>query len=154
MTDGMTLKHRFLTRECFQDVLLSCHFAVILISFFRDEHPNLECPLDLTGTDCCERYFSENGSFVQNRHNYTFLDMQTNLGHMNRIQEIRATNADIKFPKRKHNNDFIWDKQFAQDRRKKECNLRDYPSAEEVITGMERRDCDGQGSSSQTRYAS
>jgi len=52
---------------------------------------------------------------------------------MNRIQEIRATNPEIKFPKRKHNNDFIWDKQFPQDQRKKECNLQDYPSAEDVV---------------------
>ena len=133
VTDGLVLKERFLTRECFQDVLLSCHFAVILISFFRDEHSDIECPLDLTGTDCCERYFSENGSFVQNKHNYTFLDMHTNLGHMNRIQEIRAVNNDIKFPKRNHNNDFIWDKQFPQERRSKECDLKDYPSPQEVI---------------------
>lgn len=133
MTEGLALKDRFLTRECFQDVLLSCHFVVILISFFRDEHPDLECPLDLTGLNCCERYFSENGSFVQNHHNYTILDMHTNLGHMNRIQEVRATNPDIKFPKRKHNNDFIWDKQFQGDQRKKVCDLRDYPSAELVI---------------------
>jgi len=82
VTDGYCLKNNFLTRECFQDVLLSCHFAVILISYFRDEHPNLECPLHLTGTDCCERYFSENGSFVLNRHNYTFLDIHTNLRYI------------------------------------------------------------------------
>ncbi|KAK3736078.1 hypothetical protein QZH41_006891 [Actinostola sp. cb2023] len=137
LTDGLTLKENFLTRECFQDVLLSCHFAVILISYFRDEYPDLECPLDLTGTDCCERYFSENGSFVKNRHNYTFLDMHTSLGYMNRLQVIKATNPDIKFPNRKHNNDFIWDKQFQQDQRKRVCDLRDYPSAGQVICAWE-----------------
>ena len=99
LSNAFSLKQNFLTRECFQDVLLSCLFVAILISYFRDEHPDLECPLDLTGSDCCERYFSENGSFVQNR--------QTNLGHMNRLQEVKVTNPDIKFPKRKHNNDFI-----------------------------------------------
>ena len=93
MTEGFSLKDRFLARECFQDVLLSCHFVVILISYFRDEHPDLECPIDLTGSDCSERSFSENDSFVQNHHNYTFLDMHTNLGHMNRIKEIRATSC-------------------------------------------------------------
>ncbi|CAH3193253.1 unnamed protein product [Porites evermanni] len=104
ISNAFSLKQNFLTRECFQDVLLSCHFVVILISYFRDEHPDLECPLHLTGSHCCERYFSKNGSFVQNRHNYTFLDMHTNLGHMNRLEEIKATNPDIKFPIRKHNN--------------------------------------------------
>lgn len=134
ISNAFSLKQNFLTRECFQDVLLSCHFVVILISYFRDdEHPDLECPLHVTGSDCCERYFSENGSFVQNRHNYTFLDMHTNLGHMNRLEEIKATNRDIKFPIRKHNNDFIWYKQFSQDQRKRVCDLKNYPSKEEVV---------------------
>ena len=133
ISDAFSLKQNFLTRECFQDVLLSCHFVVILVSYFRDEHPDLECPLDLTGSDCCERYFSKNGSFVQNHHNYTILDMHTNLGHMNRLQETKTTNPDIKFPARKHNNDFIWDKQFSQDQRKRVCDLKDYPSEEEVV---------------------
>ena len=73
-----------------------------------------------------------NGSFVQNRHNYTILDMHTNLGHINRLQEINITNPDIKFPKRKDNNDFIWDKQFPQDRGKWVCDLKDYPSEKGV----------------------
>ena len=133
ISDVFSLKQNFLIRECFQHVLLSCHFVVTVISYFCDEHPDLECPLDLTGSDCCERYFSENGSFVQNRHNYTILDMHTNLGRMNRLQEIKATNPDTKFPMRKHNNDFIWDKQFAQDQRKRLCNLKNYPSEEEVV---------------------
>lgn len=62
----------------------------------------------------------------------TILDMHTKLGHMNRLQEIKVTNPDIKFPKHKHNNDFIWDKQFPQDQRKQVCDLKDYPSEEEV----------------------
>ena len=130
---SFSLKENFLTRECFQDVLLSCHFVVILISYSRDEHADLECPLDLTGSDCCQRYFSENGSFVENHHNYTFLDMHRNLGHMNRTQENKATNTDITFPACKHNSDFIWDKQFAEDQRKRTCDLKNYPSEEEVI---------------------
>ena len=132
-TNNLTLKRNFLTRECFQDVLLSCHYAVILISFFRDEYLELECPLHLTGTDCCESYFSENGSFVMNRHNYTFVDMHTNLGYMNRMQEIRVTNNELQFPKRKTNNDFIWDKQFDENQRKRTCDLKNYPSAADTI---------------------
>lgn len=34
---------------------------------------------------------------------------------------------------RKHNNDFIWDKQFSQVQRKRVCDLKDYPSEEEVV---------------------
>ena len=52
---------------------------------------------------------------------------------MNRLEQIKATNPDIKFPIRKHNNDFIWDKQFSQDQRKRVCDLKNYPAKEEVV---------------------
>ena len=49
------------------------------------------------------------------------------------MQEIKATNPDIKFPTCKHNNDFIWDKQFPQDQRTRVCDLKNYPFEEEVV---------------------
>jgi hypothetical protein len=58
--------------------------------------------------------------------------MHTNLGYMNRLQEIRVTNSDVRFPKRKHNNDFIWSKQFAPEEMKPTRNLSIYPSEPEV----------------------
>ncbi len=42
-----TLQKNFLTRECYQDCLISCHFAVLLICYMRDNFPDLECRLDL-----------------------------------------------------------------------------------------------------------
>ena len=45
-------------------------------------HNGIEHPLDLTGTD--------NGSWVINKHTYSFLDMLTNLGHTQRIDGIIA----------------------------------------------------------------
>ena len=65
----------FISYQSFQDVLLSCHFAVILISYFRDFHPELPCCLSRTGTDYGETFFSRNGLFVVNCHNFTFLDV-------------------------------------------------------------------------------
>ena len=40
----LSLKSNFITRETFQNVLLSCHFAVILIAIFSEKYPYLECP--------------------------------------------------------------------------------------------------------------
>ena len=51
-----------ITRKTFQDVILSCHMAVNLITLFAEKYSYLECALDLTGTNCVETYFSMNGS--------------------------------------------------------------------------------------------
>ena len=70
------LKIHFITRECYQHVLITCHFAVILICYMRDCFPDVECRLDLTGSDVCESFFSLNGQWIGIRHNYTFNEMR------------------------------------------------------------------------------
>lgn len=40
------LAHNFITRECYQDCLLSVQFAVMLIVYYRDNYPTESCPLD------------------------------------------------------------------------------------------------------------
>ena len=52
---------------------------------------------------------------------------------MNRLQEIKVTNPGIKFPIRKHNDDYIWDKQFAQDQRTTSVN---YPPEKEIVGAL------------------
>ena len=42
-------------------------------------------------------------------------------------------NNELQFPKRKTNNDFIWDKQFDENQRRRTCNLKNYPSAADTI---------------------
>jgi hypothetical protein len=56
--------------------------------FMADEFPAVPCNLSLTGTDVVETYFSKNGQWVGNQHNYTFGRMDRNLAHMNRLEEI------------------------------------------------------------------
>ena len=68
MRAGLTLKDDFLTRETFQDVLLSTHTTVMVIAWFAEHHPNNPCALPLLGTDAVEVYFSQNGSWVINEH--------------------------------------------------------------------------------------
>ena len=60
LSNEMSLRENLLSRETFQDVLLSCHFAVMLILDFAENYQYLDCILHRTGTDGCEVFFSEN----------------------------------------------------------------------------------------------
>lgn len=135
---NLNLKDNFITRETFQDILLSCHLAVMLISIFGEKYSYLECPLHLTGTDAVEVYFSQNGSFVLNKHTYTIMDMERNLTSMNRLSQIRSCNPNIALRKAHSKQDNIWIKQYKEEERatlKAEIamKLRDYPSKDELI---------------------
>lgn len=81
-TGHLTLKENFVSRETFQDISLACHHAVLVIKATRDFAPSHPVCLRRTGTDVCEDYFSANGSFILNKHNFTITDMYRNLGHM------------------------------------------------------------------------
>jgi len=78
----------FITRETYTDVLLSCHFAVMLSCYMRDNFSNEECHLHLSGSDVLEDFWSKNGQWVGNHHNYNFADLSRNLTHMIRLEEI------------------------------------------------------------------
>ena len=71
--DRRKLENAWVTRETFQDVLLSCHYVVLLIMAHRDYYPTRSPVFWLTGTDACEDFFSSLGSFVENKRVYTFL---------------------------------------------------------------------------------
>ena len=131
---GQTLAKNFLNRETFQDLLISCHFIVMLIADFGLHFPHLECPLDRTGEDGCEVFFSLNGSCVQNHHAYTILDMERNHASMTRIAEINSTNQKLKFRRSNSKQDNIWDKQYEPGNRSKTYVLKGYPTPEEVVT--------------------
>ena len=146
LNPGLTLKDNFLTRETFQDVLLSAHKAVMVISWFAMNHNNIPCYLNLLGTDAMEVYFSQNGSWVLKKHTYTIFDMMQNLTAMNRLNHIRATNNLLQFRKAHSKQDNIWGKQYTKERRRELMQslpdkLKNYPTEEEVISawkeGME-----------------
>lgn len=66
-----TLKHNFLTYQCFDHMLLACCQSILLILYFRDHVKDadgvagkLPCTgLARTGSDCCESCFSMCGGF-------------------------------------------------------------------------------------------
>ena len=80
----------FISRETYTDVILSCHFAVMLIVFTRDNFPQKDCQLEKTESDVLEDFWSKNGQWVGNHHNYTFGDLRRNTSHMIRLEEIRV----------------------------------------------------------------
>jgi hypothetical protein len=98
VTPGFTLKEHFVTREAFQDLVLSCHFVPILIMVFRDLCKELGIPFDLTGSDCVEILWSALGSQVMNRRTYSFGDAFESIRAQNAISRVRAEGI-CKFPR-------------------------------------------------------
>ena len=61
----------FVTLEAMKDAVLSCHFIVHLLKWFRENAPDLAIPFWRLGTDCLEDLFSLLGSYIMNKRTYT-----------------------------------------------------------------------------------
>ena len=116
----MNLKENFLTRETFLDVMLSAHTAVVVIVWFSEKYPDMPCYLSLLGTDAVEVFFSLNGSWIINKHAYIILDIMQNLSAMNRLNQIKASSPSLMFRKARSKQGNIWEKQYADEKRRKE----------------------------------
>ena len=130
---GLLLHKNFLSRETFQDTLLSCHFAVSFIMYMAANFPEVPCQLDLTGSDVVESFFSKNGQWVGNQHTYNFGRMERNLMHMVRLEEIRVNPAAPEFAKPHPKGELIWSKQYPQPW--EPADLKAYPTMEEATEG-------------------
>ena len=135
-TGDLTLQNNFISRETFQDVSLSCHHVVLFIKASRDFAPVQPVCFEPLGTDVSEEYFSANGAFVLNKHNYTITDMSCNLNNIQRLQEIFSDTNDPDNPKKHREGENIWAKGhlkpiFPPD-------LRDFPSDEEISKAWKR----------------
>ena len=113
-TKGLALKENFLSRETFQDVTISCHHVVLFMKAYRDFAPNYPLEFQRLGSDVCEEFFSANGSFVVNKHNYTITDMFCNLNNMQFLQEMFADSDGPENPKRHRKGENIWKKGHQQ----------------------------------------
>ena len=82
--------NNFILNQTYTDILLSTHSAVIMICYFRDQYPDIPCPLDRMGSDCCEQYFSKNIQAIGNHPVYPFGQMVRNVGNMNRLSQIQC----------------------------------------------------------------
>ncbi|KAL9954635.1 hypothetical protein ACROYT_G042199 [Oculina patagonica] len=126
----LTIRTNFITRETYTDVLLSCHCAVLLICYMRDNFPNQECRLDLTGADMLEDVWSKNGQWVGNHHNYNFGDLSRNTSHMLRLEQIRVDPNAPKFAKPHPKQESIWGQQYPDCEK---VRLNQYPRVGEEV---------------------
>ena len=63
--------------------------------------------MGLTGSDVCESFFSENGSFVMNRHTYSFRDMLLNTEKMSHLNTIAARGL-VQLNKAHTKQEIVW----------------------------------------------
>ena len=113
---------------------LSCHHVVLFIKTSRDYAPNYPVSFERLGTDVCEEYFSANGSFIVNKHNYTMMDIYRNLGDMNRRQ-IFSDEQGPNNPKQHRKGENIWRKghQHQIPNQFDQPDLNDFPNDKEMI---------------------
>ena len=104
---GTERKKCFITREAFEDVKASCHFAVLLIAVHADYYPSQPVRLDRTGGDPVEDLWSWLGSWVRNKRTFTLLDAKRTLRSMLTVQAAIARGSIyLRNPKRRRD---TWD---------------------------------------------
>jgi hypothetical protein len=75
-TPNLTLGNNFLTKECYSDLVQSCHEAVLQTIVFAMHAPSLPLGLKFSGSNVCENSFSSAGGYrgIHGNRNYTVLD--------------------------------------------------------------------------------
>lgn len=97
----------------------------------RDNFPDQECRLELTGSDVVEDFWSKNGQWVGNHHNYNFGDLSRNRSHMIRLEEIRVDPNAPELAKPHPKQESIWAKQYPVGHEK--VRLDEYPNHGEEV---------------------
>lgn len=97
----------------------------MLIAYMRDNFPQEDCRLDDTGSDVVEDFWSKNGHWVGNHHNYTYGDLSRNTSHMIRLEDIRVDPSAPEFAKPHPKQESIWGQQY--ERPINMVNLKEYP---------------------------
>ena len=106
--------------------LTYCYLAtLLLICYMRDNFPQQECRLDLSGSHLVEDFWSKNGQWVGNHHNYNYADLKRNSTHMIRLEEIHVDPLAPEFVKPHPKQESIWPQQY--ERPLNRPDLTDYP---------------------------
>ena len=133
---NLTLANNFLTRQCFQHVILCCHAAVLLIMASRDFAPDHPIHLALCGSDCCEDHFSLHGSWIDNKHTYSYGDMLQNKANMDTVLKLRSNPSGPIIPKRHKKQENIWDK--GNPKPDQPPDMKDWPTDEALKVAWEK----------------
>ena len=125
------LKDNFVSNQCYMDLLISTHCAVILICYFGYQFPHLSCPLERIGSDYCEEFFSKNVQFIGNHPVFPFGQIMRNMGHMVRLNQLQADPNAPAFARAHIKQENVWAKQFIPVI--EFADLKDYPAVGEEI---------------------
>ena len=130
------LSESFISRETYIDILISCHFSVLLILLTRDFSPDQPVNFAKSGSDVCEDFFSANGSFIVNKHTYSFLDMIRNSKRMSRLSEI-TSHGGLVMNKRHKKQESIWTAGQESNTEVDAAILKQYPSNDQVVVSWD-----------------
>jgi hypothetical protein len=128
----LTADEVYISQEAKVDVLLSCHFVVLLIKVFRDEFSHLPIPFWKLGSDVCEDLFSSLGSFVMNKRTYTVCEAVQTLRTKLRVSLAGYTHG-IKPGKRRGGRRTPFDEETAH-----AGNQLKYPTDDEIARAWRR----------------
>ncbi|KAL2620839.1 hypothetical protein R1flu_001044 [Riccia fluitans] len=90
---------KMVSKECFNDVQISCHFVVLLCRVFRNKFPRMALPLYLLGSDSCEQFFSRVGGMRRYGRNYDFGDLLDCASGLNRLAILEYGDDVVKLSK-------------------------------------------------------
>jgi hypothetical protein len=106
--DIPTLEWNFISQQCFIDIVMSCHFVVLLLKMFRDKFPSLPVPLSCTGSDVCEIFFSKVGGMAGVERSYDFGDLLRAASTLNRQAELEGNKDGVRFPRAHKKMKIVW----------------------------------------------
>ena len=70
---------------------------MLLVKHFRDVYPHLPVPLQLTGSDSCEIFFSKIGGMNGMERSYDFHDLVNTANTLNHLSNVEYGDNGLKF---------------------------------------------------------
>lgn len=129
-----TLEQNFISRESYLDVLISAHQVILVIRLFRDHCNGVPVCLAELGSDCCESFFSAQGSWVVNKRNYTTNQLLLNTRKIVRSERIRVDKDGPSFGKPTTDRRPNWKGEDPPDAVR--ANMSDYASVSDFHIGV------------------
>ena len=126
----LVLKHHFITREAFQDTVLSCHAFLLMCQAHRDIAPGHPATPDRMGSNCVEICWSDLGGWVRNKRVYSMLEARNTLAANQCVQYLAATEG-LKLPNNRKRYELDWD----------DPKSRPASSLQEWLTDAEMKSC-------------
>jgi hypothetical protein len=115
-------------RETCEDVILSCHMAVLLIMAQRDICKGTNVLLQRSGSDCVEALFSSLGSWILNMRNYKLQSARQTIQSLI-VESMRKAAGDLESENRNKRLRSVWDDDEPND---PIADMSDIPDDDEI----------------------